>query len=310
MAAPSRTPRRNEPVDVHKRAAAKIATQLAESPDQIVLISGDGDFRSLVSAVQAKGRRVSVISTLATRPPVIADDHPSAPRRRSIHRSLRLARRSGPRSLRPRLTATTAKPHSKCPTISTNSRTSEACRRRRLTAWSNRPIPSRDCPLCPRLVDFPWAPARGPSGLGPMRPFASFGPQDGRGLLIVGLAPGLQGANRTGVLSPVTMPATCSYGTLLAHRLCRGQPIGRTRTTNYAAQRLPDHQRCALRPAREQADAVPRSRRATSSLEAQIAALPQLRAILALGRIAHDAVLTQPGRAQAERFKFVSWRAA
>ena len=48
--------------------------QLAESLDHVVLFSGDGDFRSLVAAVQARGRRVSVVSTLATRPPMIADD--------------------------------------------------------------------------------------------------------------------------------------------------------------------------------------------------------------------------------------------
>jgi uncharacterized LabA/DUF88 family protein len=48
--------------------------QLAESLDHIVLFSGDGDFRSLVAAVQAKGRRVTVVSTLTTRPPMIADD--------------------------------------------------------------------------------------------------------------------------------------------------------------------------------------------------------------------------------------------
>jgi uncharacterized LabA/DUF88 family protein len=39
-----------------------------------VLFSGDGDFRPLVAAVQAKGRRVSVVSTLTTRPPMVADD--------------------------------------------------------------------------------------------------------------------------------------------------------------------------------------------------------------------------------------------
>ncbi len=48
--------------------------QLAESLDHIVLFSGDGDFRPLVAAVQAKGRRVSVVSTLTTRPPMVADD--------------------------------------------------------------------------------------------------------------------------------------------------------------------------------------------------------------------------------------------
>ena len=48
--------------------------QLCESLDHVVLFSGDGDFRSLVEAVQGRGRRVSVVSTLATRPPMVADD--------------------------------------------------------------------------------------------------------------------------------------------------------------------------------------------------------------------------------------------
>ncbi|MFT3986358.1 NYN domain-containing protein [Aestuariivirga sp.] len=48
--------------------------QLSENLDHIVLFSGDGDFRSLVAAVQAKGRRVSVVSTLTTRPAMIADE--------------------------------------------------------------------------------------------------------------------------------------------------------------------------------------------------------------------------------------------
>jgi uncharacterized LabA/DUF88 family protein len=48
--------------------------QLAENLDHIVLFSGDGDFRSLVAAVQTKGRRVSVVSTLVTRPPMVADE--------------------------------------------------------------------------------------------------------------------------------------------------------------------------------------------------------------------------------------------
>lgn len=48
--------------------------QLADHLDHIVLFSGDGDFASLVDAVQAKGKRVSVVSTLATRPPMVADE--------------------------------------------------------------------------------------------------------------------------------------------------------------------------------------------------------------------------------------------
>jgi uncharacterized LabA/DUF88 family protein len=42
--------------------------------DHIVLFSGDGDFRSLVEALQRKGVRVSVVSTISTQPPLIADD--------------------------------------------------------------------------------------------------------------------------------------------------------------------------------------------------------------------------------------------
>ena len=48
--------------------------EMADSIDHLVLFSGDGDFRSLVEAVQRKGRKVSVISTLATQPPMIADE--------------------------------------------------------------------------------------------------------------------------------------------------------------------------------------------------------------------------------------------
>ena len=50
------------------------AMRLAEALDHIVLFSGDGDFRGLVAALQQKGRRVSVVSTLQTQPPMIADE--------------------------------------------------------------------------------------------------------------------------------------------------------------------------------------------------------------------------------------------
>ncbi len=42
--------------------------------NHVVLFSGDGDFRSLVEAVQRKGCRVTVVSTMATKPPMVADD--------------------------------------------------------------------------------------------------------------------------------------------------------------------------------------------------------------------------------------------
>ncbi len=50
------------------------AMELAEHVDEIVLFSGDGDFRSLVEAVQRRGVRVTVISTISTQPPMIADE--------------------------------------------------------------------------------------------------------------------------------------------------------------------------------------------------------------------------------------------
>jgi len=48
--------------------------EMAETIDHLVLFSGDGDFRSLVEAVQRKGRKVSVVSTLSSQPPMIADE--------------------------------------------------------------------------------------------------------------------------------------------------------------------------------------------------------------------------------------------
>jgi uncharacterized LabA/DUF88 family protein len=50
------------------------AMELACHVDQIVLCSGDGDFRPLVEAVQRRGVRVTVVSTIATQPPMIADE--------------------------------------------------------------------------------------------------------------------------------------------------------------------------------------------------------------------------------------------
>jgi uncharacterized LabA/DUF88 family protein len=48
--------------------------EMLEHLDHIVLFSGDGDFRRLVEAVQRRGRRVTVVSTLRSQPPMIADE--------------------------------------------------------------------------------------------------------------------------------------------------------------------------------------------------------------------------------------------
>jgi uncharacterized LabA/DUF88 family protein len=48
--------------------------QMAEAADHLVLFSGDGDFRAVVEAVQRKGRRVTVVSTMKSQPPMTSDD--------------------------------------------------------------------------------------------------------------------------------------------------------------------------------------------------------------------------------------------
>ena len=48
--------------------------EICDSLDHIVLFSGDGDFRRLVDAVQRRGRRVTVVSTLRSQPPMVADE--------------------------------------------------------------------------------------------------------------------------------------------------------------------------------------------------------------------------------------------
>ncbi len=78
--------------------------EMAEQVDHIVIFSGDGDFRRLVEAAQRKGRRVSIVSTVRTQPPMAADEL-----RRQADNFIELdelksqiAREGGPRSSQPR----------------------------------------------------------------------------------------------------------------------------------------------------------------------------------------------------------------
>jgi uracil-DNA glycosylase family 4 len=159
--------------------------------------------------------------------------------------------------------------------------------------------PGRDCPLCPRLADFraSWR-AREPGWFN--APVPSFGPLSAR-LLIVGLAPGLQGANRTG------RPFTGDYaGVLLYDTLAR---FGFARGT-YAARiddglelvdaRITNAVRC-VPP--ENKPTGPEIATCRSFLQATIAEMPALRAVVVLGRIAHDSVIAALGqRAKAAAF--------
>src|SRR5271167_153411 len=80
--------------------------------------------------------------------------------------------------------------------------------------------PDRDCPLCPRLVSFRDANrAREPEWFN--APVPSFGDPNGR-LLIVGLAPGLQGANRTGRPFTGDFAGDLLYATLIEYGFATG----------------------------------------------------------------------------------------
>jgi uncharacterized LabA/DUF88 family protein len=65
--------RRKVKGDLHIELAVN-AMELAAQIDEMILFSGDGDFRSLVESVQRRGVRVTVVSSIASQPPMIADE--------------------------------------------------------------------------------------------------------------------------------------------------------------------------------------------------------------------------------------------
>lgn len=148
--------------------------------------------------------------------------------------------------------------------------------------------PARDCRLCPRLADFRAAnQAEHPEWFN--APVPSFGGTDAA-LLIVGLAPGRQGANRTG------RPFTGDFaGILLFSTLSRfGLAVG-----DYE-ERIDDSMRLVNCRITNAVRCVPPENKPTPReigqcgqfLRVELTSLPRLRAILALGRIAHTAILT------------------
>lgn len=159
--------------------------------------------------------------------------------------------------------------------------------------------PSRDCPLCPRLVAFRehWR-AQEPSWHN--APVPSFGPEDGR-LLIVGLAPGLRGANRTGRPFTGDYAGELLYSTLITFGFATGvfeaRPDDSLRLTDA---RLTNAVRC-VPP--ENKPTTEEMRTCRPFLAATLAQLPRLGAIVALGKIAHDQVLAAHGH-RLSHFKF------
>ncbi len=146
--------------------------------------------------------------------------------------------------------------------------------------------PDRDCPLCPRLAAFrAQTRAKEPSWFN--SPVSSFGDSDAR-LLIVGLAPGLQGANRTGRPFTGDYAGDLLYATLLEYGYARGHYEARPDDGLTLVDCLISNAVRCVPPQNKPLPAEINTCR--PFLAATIDALPRLRAIVALGRIAHETV--------------------
>lgn len=151
--------------------------------------------------------------------------------------------------------------------------------------------PDRDCPLCPRLVAFRER-HRAAEPSWHNAPVPSFGPESAR-LLVVGLAPGLRGANRTGRPFTGDYAGDLLYETLLDYGFAEGRyeadPADGLTLTDAA---ITNAVRC-----------VPPENKPTPAeigtcrgfFEATLARYRALGAVLALGRIAHEQILRTLG---------------
>ena len=151
--------------------------------------------------------------------------------------------------------------------------------------------PPLDCAICPRLAEYRAANrAANPGWFN--APVPSFGPTDAR-LLVVGMAPGVRGANRTGRPFTGDHAGILLYRTLLRFKLAHG---------TYRAEpddgvglldcRIVNAVRC-VPPAN-----LPEPREVTACnrfLRAELQGMPNLRVVLALGVLAHAAVLKACG---------------
>ena len=151
--------------------------------------------------------------------------------------------------------------------------------------------PDRNCPLCPRLSGFRETNrARAPEWFN--APVPSFGNPDAR-LLIVGLAPGLQGANRTGRPFTGDFAGDLLYATLLEYGFAKGSYQARPDDgLSLMDCRISNAVHC-VPPQNKPLPAEINSCR--PYLAATIAAMPRLRTIVALGRVAHQSTIKALG---------------
>jgi uracil-DNA glycosylase len=153
-------------------------------------------------------------------------------------------------------------------------------------ACANTAEPGRDCPLCPRLAEFRQSiRTREPAWFN--APVPNFGPPEAR-LLIVGLAPGLKGANRTGRPFTGDFAGELLYGTLIEFGFAEGRFEARPDDgLKLVDARIVNAVRC-VPPENKPTPAEIRT--CNQFLPPAFAEMSKLAAIVALGRIAHDAV--------------------
>jgi len=151
--------------------------------------------------------------------------------------------------------------------------------------------PPSDCPLCPRLADYRERNRDQHPGFH-NAPVASFGPLDAP-ILVVGLAPGLKGANQTGRPFTGDFAGDLLYATLLKFGFARGAYGARTDDgLELVDVRITNAVRCVPPENKPVGAEIANCR---PYLAYEIAAMPKLMAILALGTIAHNGVLTTLG---------------
>jgi uracil-DNA glycosylase family 4 len=162
-----------------------------------------------------------------------------------------------------------------------------------------RTAPDRNCPLCPRLVAFREAVrVREPDWFN--SPVPSFGDPNAR-LAIIGLAPGMQGANRTGRPFTGDFAGDLLYATLLEYGFAKGVYQARPDDgLTLVDCRIVNAVRCVPPQNKPLPVEIATCRQFMS---ATIETMTGLRAIVALGRIAHDTMLKVLGlRAAAAPF--------
>ncbi|WP_375413170.1 uracil-DNA glycosylase [uncultured Bradyrhizobium sp.] len=151
--------------------------------------------------------------------------------------------------------------------------------------------PDRNCPLCPRLAGFREAArAREPDWFN--SPVPSFG-DPSAALLIVGLAPGMRGANRTGRPFTGDYAGDLLYATLLEYGFARGVYQARPDDGLMLVDcRITNAVRCVPPQNKPLPVEINTCRQ---FLTATLAAMPRLRAIVALGRVAHETTVKALG---------------